>query len=178
VARAAGIGAVAGVLASLMMAGYAMIASATYQHRGFFTPLFHIASVFVAPTDLMTSMQHAASGDTFYFAAGPAVLGALIHMMTGAMYGALFAVAVVAARLRGAAVVAAGAVWGLVVFAGSSWIGLPVAAAIFSSGDQITHMARMVGYSTFIAEHVLFGLTLGLLVALVGRSLAKRTGTH
>lgn len=72
---------------------YAMVASATYQHHGFFTPLYHIASTFIAPTQLMTSMQHAMMGSTFYFA-GPAVLGAAIHMMTGAMYGVVFALAV------------------------------------------------------------------------------------
>lgn len=173
--RAAAVGAVAGVVASLVMAGYAMIASATYQHHGFFTPLFHIASVFVAPSDLMMSVQHAATGDTFYFAAGPAVLGAVIHMMTGALYGAVFAVLIVAARLRGPSVVAAGGVWGFVVFAISTWIGLPLAASIFNSGDQITHMARMVGYPTFITEHVLFGLALGVLVVAGERIGARRT---
>lgn len=45
--RTASIGAVAGVVASLMMAAYAMIAAATYQGSGFFTRLYHIASVFI-----------------------------------------------------------------------------------------------------------------------------------
>lgn len=42
--RSARTGVIVGVIGSLMMAGYAMIASATYQHKGFFTPLYHIAS--------------------------------------------------------------------------------------------------------------------------------------
>lgn len=65
--------------------------------------------------------------------------------------------------------------WGLVVFAISAWIGLPLAASVINSGDQITHMARMVGYPTFITEHVLFGLALGVLVVAGGRSGARRT---
>jgi hypothetical protein len=38
-------GAVAGVVGSLVMATYAMVASWSYQQHGFFTPLYHIASV-------------------------------------------------------------------------------------------------------------------------------------
>jgi hypothetical protein len=165
IGHAAIIGAIGGVIASLVMAGYAMIASVTYQHHGFFTPLYHIASVFIAPKTLMMSMQHAMAGSSFYFSTGQAVLGALVHMMVGLMYGAVFGVLIAAARLRGPMVAAAGAVWGVVVLAASTWVGLPAAAKIFSSGDQITHMAKMVGYGTFLVEHVLFGLALGLLVA-------------
>jgi len=163
--KAGVVGGVAGFVASMMMAAFAMIASATYQHHGFFTPLYHIASTFISPATLMTSMQHAMAGNAFYFAFGPAVLGAVIHMMIGAMYGAAFGLAVAALRLRGRVLIAAGAAWGVVVFAISSWIALPIAAALFGSGDQITHMASMVGYGTFLAEHVLFGATLGLVLA-------------
>lgn len=164
VAHAAKVGVLFGVVASLMMAGYAMIASATYQHHGFFTPLYHIASTFIAPTSMMTSMQHSMAGSTFYFGLGPALLGALIHMMIGAMYGAAFAIVVARLRLRRPMLIAAGAIWGVVVFAISSFIGLPIAAKIFDSGDQITHMAKMVGYATFLIEHVIFGLTLSMLM--------------
>ncbi len=160
------VGGLSGVVASLVMAGYAMIASATYQDHGFFTPLYHIASLFIAPTDLMTSMQHAMGGSTFYFTFGPAVLGALIHMMVGAMYGAAFGALVQLVRLRGWMLVLAGGVWGAAVFVISSFAGLPIAAKLFSSGDQITHMAKLVGYGTFLVEHVLFGLALGLLLAI------------
>lgn len=158
-------GGVFGVAASLVMAAFAMMAAATYQGVGFFTPLYHIASTFISPSTLMTSMQHAMDGSTFYFAFGPAVLGAFIHMMIGAMYGAMFAVVAVFLRLHGPALVAAGAVWGGVVFVISSFIALPVIAAVLGSGDQITNMASMVGYGTFLVEHVLFGLALGLLLA-------------
>ncbi len=158
-------GGLLGVVASLVMAAFAMMAAATYQGVGFFTPLYHIASTLISPSTLMTSMQHAMAGSTFYFAFGPAVLGAAIHMTIGAMYGAMFAVAAVLLRLRGPILVAAGAAWGALVFVISSFVALPVAAAVFSSGDQITHMASKVGYGTFLTEHVLFGLALGLLLA-------------
>lgn len=160
-------GAVAGVIGAVMMAMYAMIASATYQHHGFFTPLYHIASVFIAPTAQMTSMQHAMMGSgAFYFTLGPAILGAVIHMMVGAMYGAILALLVSMRRLSAPMLAMAGTLWGAVAFALSSWVLLPLVASVFSSGDQITHMARMVGYGTFLVEHLLFGMTAGVLLAI------------
>lgn len=158
-------GAVAGVVASVVMAVFAMIASATYQHTGFFTPMYHIASTFISPSHLMMSVEEAMAGSTFAFFAGPAVLGAIIHMMIGAMYGAVFGVIVARTRLAGTRLIAAGAVWGVVVFVISTFIALPIAAALFGSGDQITNMAKMVGYGTFLVEHVLFGLALALMLS-------------
>lgn len=159
-------GAVAGVIGSVVMAMYAMIASATYQHTGFFTPMYHIASTFISTNAMMTSMQHAMTGGTYYFTFGPAVLGAVIHMMVGAMYGAILALLVSMRRLSAPMLVVAGTVWGAVAFVLSSWVLLPLVAAVLSSGDQITHMARMVGYGTFLVEHLLFGMTVGVLLAL------------
>jgi hypothetical protein len=52
------------------------------------------------------------------------------------------------------------------VFAVSAWIGLPIVAGIFDSGDQITDMAEMAGWGTFVVEHLVFGVVLGALVAL------------
>lgn len=165
VGRSALRGAVLGMGASLVMAAFAMMAAATYQASGFFTPLYHIASTLIAPETMMTSMAEAAGGNLFFFTVGPAVLGAAIHMMIGAMYGAVFAVAAGFVGLRGPALVAGAALWGVAVFAVSSFVALPVAASLFGSGDQIADMASMVGYPTFLAEHVLFGLALGLLLA-------------
>ena len=65
------------------------------------------------------------------------MLGAIIHMMVGAMYGAVFALIAHYLRWRGAPLVGAGMVWGLAVFAVSTWIGLPLAAALFGGGDPI-----------------------------------------
>lgn len=159
-------GASAGVAASMIMAIYAMIAAATYQHSGFFTPLYHIATTFIAPDAMTTSMMRAAEGSTFYFSLGPAVLGAVIHMMVGAMYGAIFGVGTRLAGLRGMAVVGAALVWGVVVFAISAWIGLPIAATVFGGGEPIRTMASMVGYPTFLVEHLLYGGALGMMAGM------------
>jgi hypothetical protein len=155
-----------GVLASLAMAMYAMIASWA-KDTGFFTPLYHIASLFISKDSMMTSMEGAmGGGSAFHFAFGPALLGAAIHMMTGAMYGAVFAVAVSRLSLTRALISGAGLGYGAIVFAMSSWVGLPIAAAVFGSGDQITNMAELAGWRTFAAEHLVFGLALGVLLAL------------
>jgi hypothetical protein len=157
-------GAVAGVGASLVMAMFAMIAALTYQGTGFFTPLYHIASVFAPGDAMMQSMQAGMGGSSFTFLFGPAVLGAVIHMMVGAGYGVAFALVAKLLRLHGAALIGAATLWGLVVFAISSWIGLPAAAALFGGGDPIRNMASMVGYPTFIIEHLLYGAVLGILL--------------
>ncbi len=158
-------GAVFGMAASLVMAAFAMMAAATYQHVGFFSPLYHIASTFISPSTLMASMKNAMAGSSFTFVAGPAVLGAIIHMMIGAMYGVMFALVAAVLRPRGAVLVAAAVLWGAMAFLVSSFVALPLAAKVFDSGDQITHMAATVGYGTFLAEHLVFGLALGLLLA-------------
>ena len=170
-------GALAGVGASLVMAMYAMVAAWTYQHTGFFTPLYHIAATFTAPDTMSKSMEAAMAGNSFTFVFVPAVLGAMIHMMVGAMYGAVFAVVARLLKWHGAALVAAASAWGLVVFAMSSWIGLPIAAAVFGGGDPIRDMASMVGYPTFIVEHLLFGATLGVLLLGVARNRFQQTGS-
>jgi len=170
-------GALAGVGASLVMAMYAMIAAWTYQQTGFFTPLYHIAATFAAPDTMMKSMEAAMAGNPFTFVFGSAVLGAMIHMMVGAMYGAIFAVVARFLRWHGALLVGAAIVWGLIVFAISSWIGLPIAAALFGGGDPIRHMASMVGYTTFLLEHLLFGAALGVLLLRASRNRAEQAGS-
>ncbi len=158
-------GAAAGVGASLVMAMYAMIAALTYQHTGFFTPLYHIASVLAPGEAMMQSMESAMAGNAFTFVFGPAMLGAIIHMMTGAAYGAIFGVVAQLLRWHGAMLVGAALVWGFVVFAVSAWIGLPLAASLLGGGEPISNMATMVGYPTFITEHLLYGAVLGILLA-------------
>jgi hypothetical protein len=157
-------GAVAGLVGSVIMAMYAMLAAATYQHNGFFTPMYHIASLVIARDTMMTSMQNAMAGHTFTFTFGPALLGAIIHMMVGAIYGAMFGVVVRLARVSRSMLLIAGLVWGGIVFAFSCWIGLPIAAAVFDAGAPIRNMATMVGYPTFLVEHLIYGATLGLVL--------------
>ncbi len=114
---------------------------------------------------MMSSMKSATmGGSNFEFFGGPALVGALVHMMVGAMYGVGFGVLASLAKIRGMALVAGAVVWGGLVFVISSFVGLPLAAAIFNSGDQITNMAELVGYGTFLVEHLIFGLFLGLIL--------------
>lgn len=170
--RAVLVGAGAGVIASLVMAMYAMLA-AWEKGTGFFTPLYHIASLWAPGDDMMASMTDAMAGNDFHFVFGTAALGAIIHMTTGALYGALFGLVVglVGTRMHlgMAALAAVGVLYGFLVFVVSTYVGLPIAAAIFDSGDPIKNMAEMAGWGTFITEHLIFGLTLGILAAL-GRS--------
>jgi len=172
-ARAVVIGAGAGVVASLAMAMYAMVA-AYAKDTGFFTPLYHIASLVTDDSDLMRSMTaDQMNGDAFTFLLGPALLGAMIHMMAGAAYGALFGAIVARFRRGVAGLTAAGMVYGFLVFALSAYVGLPLAAAIFNSGDPIENMAEMAGWGTFVVEHLMYGVALGVLVAL-GRTRTRR----
>jgi hypothetical protein len=168
--RDAWTGAVTGVLASLVMAMYAMGAAATYQGVGFFTPLYHIASLVISPEHMMMSMQHADAGSVFTFFAGPALVGAAIHMMTGAAFGMMFAAIVRKTRLSGVGRLIAGAFWGVVVYMSSAYVLLALAATLFHSGDQIKNMSSLVGQGTFFVEHVIFGIALGLLWWRQGRS--------
>jgi len=149
------------MIAGAVMAMFAMVASVTYQHHGFFTPLFHISALFGSPDAMMRSGMEAMAGNKFWFSAGPAALGLLIHMMTGAMFGIGFAL--LARRLSRTLLVPAGVVYGLAVFVVSAFVGLPVAARITNSGNIISDMASMVGWATFAIEHMMFGLVLGAL---------------
>ncbi len=156
------LGALWGAVGALVMAIYAMIAGATYLDSGFFTPMYHIASTFIDPQPMMTSMEHAMKGDAFYFTFGAAGLGMLLHLVVGAIYGIVFALLARVANLVRAASVAVGALYGLVVMSFSSFVGLPIAAALFGGGDPISDMPRMVGWPTFTIEHLMFGVILGI----------------
>lgn len=173
--RAVLVGAVAGIIASLVMAMYAMVAAYT-KDTGFFTPLYHIASLITDDSNMMKSMQAAQmDGNAFTFLAGPAVLGAIIHMMTGAMYGAVFGVVASRLRIGVLAMAGVGLVYGFLVFVLSAFIALPLAATIFNSGDPIANMAEMAGWGTFIVEHLLFGAALGAMTAV---GLHRATTSH
>lgn len=169
--RAILVGAGAGILASLVMAMYAMGASWA-KDTGVLTPLYHIASLLTSQDAMMASMEDGMAGDPFRLQVGPALLGALIHMTTGAAYGAVFGLVVSRLGVGRAVLVGLGVLWGAVVFVASAFVGLPAAAAVFDAGAPIRDMAEMAGWGTFLVEHLLFGLVLGLLVAMDRRDAA------
>lgn len=160
--RTLGAGVVAGVAAGAAMAMYAMVAAATYQDTGFFTPMYHIASTFIDPKAMETSMKHAMTGDLFYFSAGPALLGLGVHMAVAVLFGLIFASIVRTFRVQGGVAPVVGVVYGLVVFAVMSLVVLPAVADVFGGGKPISDMPEMVGYGSFAVEHALFGLVLGM----------------
>ncbi len=89
-------------------------------------------------------------------------------VIRGAIYGMVFILIV--KQLRRGLVIPAGMVYGLAVFVVSSFIALPVAAKLTGAGSVITDMAKMVGWSTFAVEHLMFGAVLGLLTFALSRS--------
>jgi hypothetical protein len=168
--RAIGVGVVAGIVAAVLMGIFAMVAAATYQDTGFFTPLYHIASPLIGGDQMMTSMEAAARGDVFTFDAGPALLGAAIHMMVGAIWGAVFFALVHVVHARAATLVVAGVVFGLAVMLFMSWVTLPITAAVVGGGKPIEDMPTLVGWGTFSIEHAFFGLVLGIWAAARSRT--------
>jgi hypothetical protein len=153
-----------GTVASVAMGIYAMIAS-LYHDTGFFTPLYHIASSVGSPAAMMESMTAATAGDSAFFVAGPALLGALIHMMVGALAGMVF-IALTSLRPIGRMSTAiAGVVFGLILMLVNTLLVLPVTARVLGGGDPIADMGAVAGWLTFTVEHALFGLVLGLVVS-------------
>jgi hypothetical protein len=164
--RTVGTGLVAGIVAAVAMGAFAMVAAATYQGTGFFTPLYHIASPLIGGDAMMASMEAAGGGDAFAFDPGPAFLGAAVHMIVGAVWGAAFFAVARLLQLRGAALlIVSGIVYGLAVMLFMSWITLPITAAVVGGGKPIEDMPTIVGWGTFSAEHALFGLVLGIWAA-------------
>lgn len=161
------VGAIGGAAGALLMGMFAMIAAATYQHTGFFTPLYHIASPIIGTDTMARSMG------TTYFSAGPALLGLAVHMMVGIVFGVVFALVGSRVGLRGAAAVPIGVVYGLVVMLFMGYVGLPITAAVLRGGDMVSDMATLVGWGTFTAEHAIYGLVLGAIWAARGVTVAR-----
>jgi hypothetical protein len=170
--RYAGLGALLGVGAALVMGVFAMIASATYHDTGFFTPLHHIASAVGTPDAMMRSMEAGMAGDTFAISAGPALLGLGLHLATGAFWGAIFGLIVSTGWLRSVGGLVAGVVYGLAVMVVMAFVALPVIASIFGGGEPISDMPRLAGWGTFAVEHAIYGGVLGLW-PLTGRGLPE-----
>ena len=159
------VGVPGGMAGGIVMAMHAMVVSATVKDVGFFTPRYHIASSIISPKAMMTSMGDAADGHAGYFTAGPALVGLLVHMMTGAVASGVFGAAVAGRGLARPVTVALGGVFGLLVLLANSFVGLPVVASVFGGGGPISDMPKLAGWGTFAVEHLMFGLVLGLVVA-------------
>jgi hypothetical protein len=151
-------GVLAGIAAAVVMGLFATVAAATYRHLQLSAPLREIA--------VLASPELAANSPAqqLHLAREPLIFAGAIHLAVGALFGAVFGLAARAARLRGAAAVAAGALYGLVVMALMSLVVLPAAGGLSGAGEPISNLAGRVGWATFAAAHLLFGLALGLWV--------------
>jgi len=143
-------GAIAGMLGGAMMAMFTMLATATYLGMGFFTPLYVIASPLSGPQAMMTTMH----GGAFSFALGPAVLGLVVHMMWSALWGIIFGLIAYGLHLRGVAAIIGGMVYGVLIMLVMNFVLLPIVGA--------PHLLNLLGGTTFIIGHLLFGMVVGL----------------
>jgi hypothetical protein len=143
-------GAIAGMLGGAMMAMFTMLATATYLHMGFFTPLYVIASPLTGPQSMMTAMH----GGAFYFALGPAILGLVVHMMWSALWGIVFGLIASGLHLRGVAAIIGGMVYGVLIMLVMNFVLLPFVGA--------PNLLTLLGGTTFTIGHLLFGMVVGL----------------
>jgi hypothetical protein len=80
--RALEAGIMAGMVAAVPMGLLVLIASATVEHDGFFTPTYRVVSM-LDPTPLLDSLQEAATGSQFYFDQQPMFSGGAAHPEVG-----------------------------------------------------------------------------------------------
>jgi hypothetical protein len=158
--RAMEAGIMAGMLAAVPMGLLALIASATIEHDGFFTPIYRVVSILDA-APLLVSLQEAAFGSQFYFDQQPMFAGGAAHLAVGSFFGAVFALVARRLRLHGPAALAGGVVYGLAVMTFMAVAGLPLVALVLGGGEVITGLPGDLGWQNFVAAHALYGLVLG-----------------
>jgi hypothetical protein len=123
--------------------------------------MYRIAAV-LDPLPLEASLEEAAaSSPSFYFYPQPMFAGFAVHLAIGGFFGILFVALARALRVRGPVSLAAGALYGLAVAALMGLVVLPVAADALGGGRQVAEAASIVGWPTFAAWHVVYGLGLG-----------------
>ena len=154
-------GVFAGMVAGVALGLFAMVASFTYQGRGFFTPMYHAAFIIDGQT-MGVAIGKAGSGEPFYFVRETFLFGMIVHVMVGGALGALFAVVARKLHLHGLPALAGGLVYGLAAMVLMSLVVLPQAATLFAAGQPISRMGDEIGWPTFVAEFAIFGLVLGL----------------
>jgi hypothetical protein len=150
----------AGLVASVVMAVFAMVASGTYQGRGLFTPMYHAAFIIDEET-MGDAIAKAGEGEPFYFFRETFIFGMIAYVLLGGAFGGLFAVVAKKLRLQGTRAILGGVVYGLGVMVVMSLAVLPGAAKLFGAGEPISRMGAEVGWPTFVAQFAVFGLALG-----------------
>jgi hypothetical protein len=154
-------GVCAGLVGSAALGLFAMVASGTYQGRGFFTPMYHAAFV-VDPQTMVTSIGQAGAGERFFFVRESFLLGMMVYVLVGGTLGALFGVVARVLHLHGARALAGGIAYGVTVMVLMTLLVLPRVGAMSGAGQPIAHMGNEVGWPTFVSYFVVFGLVLGV----------------
>src|SRR5436190_11238519 len=164
----------AGMVAGVPMGLFMMLASGTWGNAGVYTPWYRIAAV-LDPGPLEVSRQEAATGSPFWLDTQSAVPGFCVHLALAGFFGTLF---VLLARggwvARPAGLVIAGGAWGLLVAAVMVPV-LQLAARSLGVGTAIADLPGEVGWPTYLAMHLVYGLSLGAVLAL-GRARSGATG--
>jgi len=153
-------GILSGMVAAVAMGIFAMIAAATYQHRGFFTPMYQITALLGDGT-MGRSVQEAARGNMFLLVPEPMLFGVAMHLLIGGFFGGMFAL-VARAVPRRLSLFVVGPVFGLVVMVVMSFALVPLADAAMSGDRRVSSYAGLSGWWTFTSAHVIYGLVLGL----------------
>lgn len=165
-------GLIAGGIAGMMMAAWTMIAGATFRDFGFFTPMYLISSPFGAVDEARQAIA-AAPSDVFYWFTGAALLGAAIHMVNSMMLGVVFGAVARMLRLRGLTAVIGGVVYGLASLVVMTFALAPLAEQVFGGAPYVDNIGDVIGWPTWIAAHVVFGMVLGLWPALRPRAVHR-----
>ena len=141
------------------------VASAAWGQAGFFTPFYRIAAV-LNPAAYDISLEQAAAGSRFWFEPQTALPGACVHLGLAAFFGMLFGLLWRGDRQAspGATLLAAVG-WGLVV----AVVMVPVlrfCGQAVGGGGLIADAPSSIGWPTYVAMHLVYGLSLGAIVAL------------
>jgi hypothetical protein len=163
-----------GVAAAAAMALVTMVAAATVLDLGFYTPVYLVTAI-VEPGPLVESIQEAEAGFSFYLEVSGAAAGFAVHLGIGAGFGALFAVAARALRLRGAVAVLTGVVYGLAVMALMGLMLIPTLAGETAGDQLIADAPALIGWPVATVAHLVFGLVLGVWTAVAARDRGPAT---
>jgi hypothetical protein len=140
------------------------VASAAWGDAGFFTPFYRIAAV-LDPAAYDISVEQAAAGSRFWFEPQTALPGACVHLGLAAFFGMLFGLLWRGGRRPGGgATLLAAVAWSLVVAA----VMVPVlrfCGQAVGGGGLIADAPSSIGWPTYAAMHLVYGLALGAIVA-------------
>jgi hypothetical protein len=146
-------GVIAGMIGGVLMAIFVMIASATYLHMGFFTPLYAIAEPLIGPQPLLASI----ADGIFYLAPGPALLGLMGHLLWSALWGMVFGLLAHRLHLAGGRAIISGLIYGVLIMLVMVFLVLPIVGA--------SSLLQLLGGWAFvltIANALFYGMSLGL----------------